>query len=186
MIALAASVLGLAMARQAKTSEDGALNHPARQRLLETVRATPGARLRDLSNALAMPRETAQYHLFVLERIGFIKSTRAEGTSRYFPAGTEDIDAWAVLMRGRILYLCELVLSRPGSNQTELVHALGIDRKVFRGYANLLIDEELVQEIRVWRERRYYATERLRGLVDRPGRDGPGTSNGDGDQNGKA
>lgn len=162
---LAGFVLALALAfgmvRRAKTRGDQALKHPVRRRLVDRLLRRPGVRLHDLWKALGIQREKAQYHLFVLERAGAVESTPADGATRFFPAGTQEMDAWAVLMRDGAFELAAFVARHPGARQWEIRERVGFTRKVFRDHANRLAREGLIRELREWRDLRYFPTSRL-------------------------
>lgn len=152
-------VIGLTV--RDETRGNKALEHPTRRRIFDTLRRRPGRRLHELWKALKINRETVRYHVLILERAGVVDNTRADGSPRFFPAGMDDADAIAVLLRGHALDVVDEVTKNPGVTQGELVAILGIHRKTFRDYADRLLAHELIEEERRWREKRYYPTDRL-------------------------
>lgn len=161
-----------------KTRGDRVLEHPVRRRLLDRLRRRPGVRLHEVWKALGMPRETAEYHLYVLERGGAVKSTPAAGARRFFPAGMREIDARAVLMIDGAYELAACVARHPGVRQWEIRKRMGWSRKVFRDYAELLAREGLITELREWRDRRYFPTSRLERVLPAVRGGGPGGGDG--------
>lgn len=159
----------LGMVSRAKTVSGRALLQPLRAKLLNLLHHRPGLRLTQLWKAMGAPRGTILYHLFVLERVGAVESIHGAGVSRYFPKDTPHINALSLLLRGRILDVADMVQRRPGSSQSELIERLGMNRKLFRSYANLLIEAGLLAEERGWRIRKYFATKHLEDVLARFG-----------------
>lgn len=165
IVAGPALLVVLGMVRRGKTRPDQAAAQPLRAKLVELICRRPGLRLCNLWKAMNTPRGTAQYHLFVLERSGIVESTHGAGASRYFPAGIPHTDALSLLLRGRVLDLAGLVRRRPGCNQGQLIGVLGLSRRVFREYADLLVAAGLLQERRDWRTRTYFPTRHLEDVL---------------------
>ena len=158
-------VLVVGMAHRTKTDENHVLGHPLRKRIVEALRLRPGRRLADLGALVQSATSTTLYHLFVLERIGVIRSTHRSDATRYFPAETPDADGWALLLRGRIMDMAIYILHKPGASQKEILGVLTMNRKVFRDYADVLLEEQLVTEEKIWRGRLYFPTPRLEKLA---------------------
>jgi len=148
---------------ESASKEAFAKNHPVRRRLLEIILRRPGVRLATLWKELDANRKTAKYHLMVLERAAIVAAFEAERVTRYFPAriGPEERPLVALLLRGRVLEMIHQVIRNPGISQIELRKALTMSRKVLRDYANLLVEKQLVTEVREPHSCRYFATARL-------------------------
>lgn len=138
-----------------------------RERLLGFIRLRPGARLSRISQELQANLGTAKYHLAFLERVGAVRVVRERGNTRYFPpyARREELPLFAVLLRGRVIEVAREIMASPGVGQNALVRRLGISRKVFREYADLLTERSLLIERKGNHTRHYYPTERLQDLV---------------------
>ena len=156
------------MVRRAKTAPENALRDPTRRKLLALILGAPGTRFATLCRTVGLNRGTLRYHLLVLERIGAIRTFRSEHLARYFPPNAEssDIRVTSFLLRGRVLEVVQAMVNQPGISQRELTKGLGLSRKVFRDYADELVQQGLVDEVWESRLRKYYATPRLAGAID--------------------
>lgn len=165
---LAGVILGFARARNPKRPIPTDA-HPLRRRLIDLIRRKPGLRPSKLSDELDANRGTAKYHLIMLERAQLVHAVRAKRVTRYFPADLPpgERPLYALLLRGRVLEVASLIAKNPGISQRELTSTLGLSRKVFRRYADLLVERELLNEVREPHLRRYYATPGLESIIGR-------------------
>lgn len=69
-----------------RITREAALQHPARGRILDWVKADPGITFRALSRHLGIPQGTLRHHLNVLERCKLLREERVEGTIAFLPA----------------------------------------------------------------------------------------------------
>ena len=144
--------------------------NPLRERLLDLIRRTPGVRLSTLWKTTQANRGTARYHLLMLERTQEVEARReAKNLTRYFPKGCtpQELVLLSLLRRGRVLDVVKEILKQPGITQREITERLLLSRKVFRSYADLLLREELLREVREANQKRYFPTERLIETFDR-------------------
>lgn len=104
----------------------------------------------------------------MLQQTGAVQTVRNRET-RYFPGeyATEDAKDIALLRRGRVLEVAVEILRGPGTVQRELTERLKISRRVFRLYANLLMQRNLVSEERQGPSVLYFPTDRLAPVVKR-------------------
>lgn len=151
----------IGMVWRSKTSPKEAPKHPVRRILLKLVRNEPGIRLSQVCQSLGTNRGTAHYHLGVLVRIGALDCLKGQRSARYFPASTEQMPVVAFLLRGRVFEVARFLQDQPGISQRDLTKNLRISRKVFREYANKLLEHEMVVEVRQAKLKLYYPTERL-------------------------
>lgn len=135
---------------------------------MDWIRRRPGIRLSGLWKELGANRGTAHYHLLVLERAGAVQALREGRSTRYFPPETpeSELAPLALLLRGRVLEVAHLVLSAPGISQGDLTSALDISRRVFREYADLMTEMDLMDEVRDSRRKRYFPTAALAKLLE--------------------
>lgn len=144
--------------------------HPLRRRLLDLIRDRPGVRLSTLWRAIDVSRGTAQYHLEVLERTRKVEARReSKNLTRYFPPGIEprELVLLSILRRGRVLEFLREIGEQPGVTQTDLGKRLLTTRRILRRYADLLVQEELLYEVREAKVKRYFLTPHVRQLLDR-------------------
>jgi len=70
-------------------SDDDPLEHAGRRQLYEAIRSSPGTYLAELSEETDIERETARYHLRILEFENLVSHESIRGRRRYFPVDTE-------------------------------------------------------------------------------------------------
>lgn len=159
--------LVVALSRRARKEKPPVDAHPLRKRLLNLIRRKPGIQLTTLWRQLDANRKTTKYHLLILEKSNAIHAVAREKQTRFFPASVplEERHMRSVLLRGRILEMSQEIARNPGIMQKDLGDALKISRKVMRHYADLLVEQGLLEEIVDGHERRYFATDRLRQLL---------------------
>ena len=150
--------------------------HPLRERLLTLIRRIPGIRFSRVWKEVEATRGTAKYHIQMLERAQAIRAVRERGVTRLYPAQIDHAQqqVFAVLWRGRVLEVVRFILEHPFVGQAELTERLNISRKVLRGYVDLLIGQDLLQEDRGPHSRHYVATPKLARLVERLDQAGEG------------
>lgn len=165
-LGLTAVYVGL-IAFRSKTSLDRALEHPLRRRLFERVVARPGANLADLRSSVGGSRGSLRHHLDILERIGVVRACRTPRSSRFFPADipVDQDQALALLRRGRVLEVALAIRANPTLAQHQITKGLSMSRDVFRAYANLMIANGLIEEIRDGRTLKYAPTRRLDDVI---------------------
>jgi predicted transcriptional regulator len=133
--ALALQAIG--MARHATTNSRRVLEHPARARILEAVRANPGILLTDLRRVLGCSGSTIQHHVGLLERAGHLVSRSEEQRRHLFVNGTDARTQAAmsvVARRSRAMDFLRLVATEPGIMQKEVTDRLSISRKALGEY----------------------------------------------------
>ena len=161
------SLLVFTMVHLDKTNGKQSLDHPFRRRIHDFIEGNPGVNLRGLWEGLDARRGTTHYHCAVLERGGFVKTVKINGTRRFFHkdfAGPQ-MDATCVLLRGRVLELASHVLHEPGATPERLRRVVPLSRRVFLIYAALLDEKHLVQKVGDHRLTRYFPTPLLEQLV---------------------
>lgn len=164
--------LVLALSKRARKEKPPVDAHPLRKRLLNIIRRRPGVRLAALWKQLHANRKTTKYHLLILEQANTIHAVAREQQTRFFPAGVplDERHKRSVLLRGRILEMSQEIALNPGVLQKDLGDALKISRKVMRHYADLLVEQGLLNEIVDGHGRRYFATDQLKQLLPNPSR----------------
>lgn len=155
------------MVQRSATQPENLRLHPLRERIVDMIRREPGKNITGILRELGSTWGTVQHHLYLLERAGILSSSSHGREHHYFHGQPEDADRrrLALLRRGRVPQLVQLVAQEPGRMQQELTKQLGMSRKVFREYIDLLVQAELIQEVREAKVRRYYATARLQRIV---------------------
>src|SRR5206468_1641787 len=113
---------------------------------------------------------TIQHHVYLLTRAGLLRSVAHGRHHRFFLPGhgAENLSEFSILLRGRVRNLAQAVIGKPGIGQSELTSVMGMSRKVFREYAELLTGAGLVQEVARSKFRVYYPTQSLLELSRHP------------------
>lgn len=149
--------LGLLYSRIAK---ERLLDHGSRERLLATIRATPGLAVADLAERTALPRNTVTYHLRVLERERLVSSTRNGRNRLFFAPGSlekrDQAEAMATLRHETSLALARAIGESPGVDQKQLCARVGVSPSLAHWHADRLVASGVVDKRREGRSVRYY------------------------------
>ncbi|HLF06459.1 MAG TPA: winged helix-turn-helix transcriptional regulator, partial [Thermoplasmata archaeon] len=111
-----------------RIKRDRVLDHFVRGQIYGYVIKAPGTNYSEIKRELKLANGVLSYHLFTLEREGFVKSLREGSYRRYFPREA------AVSERGQILSklqksILDAVRVAPGISQTEIAGKLGTRRQ---------------------------------------------------------
>lgn len=149
--------LGLLYSRIAK---ERLLDHGSRERLLGTIRATPGLAVADLAERTGLPRNTVTYHLRVLERERLVSSTRNGRNRLFFAPGSLEkrvqADAMATLRHETTLAMARAIGETPGVDQKALCARVGVSPSLAHWHADRLVASGVVDKRREGRSVRYY------------------------------
>lgn len=149
--------LGLLYSRIAK---ERLLDHGSRERLLATIRATPGLAVADIAERTGLPRNTVTYHLRVLERERLVSSTRNGRNRLFFAPGSiekrDQADALATLRHETTLAMARAIGETPGVDQKQLCARVGVSPSLAHWHADRLVASGVVDKRREGRSVRYY------------------------------
>ncbi len=124
------------------------LDDPSRARVLEAIRASPGATATDLERATTLHRTTAAYHARRLQQAGYVAVVREGGVNRYFstttPADSGLRFAVCLTRYAPLRRILEWLAQRPDATPRELAVALGVSRRAVAYHLQRLLDAGLV------------------------------------------
>lgn len=153
-----AAKTGALLPLYARITGGDVMDHAARDRAFEVVKAKPGASVLEVAEDLDVAWSTAAYHLAVLEREGFIAGERRGRHRRFFAVGSgasrEEVFATEHPTARRIL---ETVRGAPGVTQKEIAAAAGVSASTASWHLERLAQAGLVVATREWRAKRYQA-----------------------------
>jgi predicted transcriptional regulator len=174
-----AKAFALLAALGSKIRGDDARRHPARERVLELLRAHPGMRLAEFERELAMTRNTVEYHLLLLKRCGLVDVQSRYGSTRYFLRGQTALGetqlAQVVLRRARLSgEILRAVEERPGVTVSEVSERLALNPSHTMYHLRKLLAAQLVDARKEGRTRRLYPFGQLANGAHRLGLPGSG------------
>jgi DNA-binding MarR family transcriptional regulator len=105
------------------TPED-ALAHPKRLRLLEAIKATPGAVAVQLARTTGFSRGSVRNHLEILERLGLVVSNRHARVNHYFENHGRYTNTWRIVAANRdpsLGFLLRLLRDHPNAGTPEIL-----------------------------------------------------------------
>ncbi len=149
------SLLGLLVPLYTKLKKDQILDQFIRGKIYGYILANPGDHYNAIQKALDIPNGTFAYHLQVLEKEGFIKSTR-EGMNRcFFPAGVKIPSRGRTLRAGQRLVV-ETILEDPGISQKDIASAIGVSPSTVNYHLKDLLEMGVVETERWGMRLKYY------------------------------
>lgn len=156
---VASLLLGLAaVGLYHKLSKDGALEHPARRRILSLLAEEPGLGTTDVADELGVAYRTARHHLEVLARFDLVVCARHRERWRW--ARPEDAarldEAQLPALQQRLLALLE---EEPGLHLSELARRLDAAKATVKHHLDRLDEREAVEDERVGPLRRFFPVE---------------------------
>lgn len=143
-----------------RIAKERLLDHGARERLLDAVRAHPGASLADLARMTDAPRNTITYHMRVLEREGLVSSRRQGRHRLFFAPGAierrDQAEAVATLRHETSRAMALTVGAEPGLDQKALCARVGVSPSLAHWHADRLVTSGVLEKRRDGRCVRYY------------------------------
>ena len=125
---------------------------------MQLISPNPGCNLQELRQGLGLAWGTTVYHMSRLEKAGLVAVRHIAGQRTHWPIGGAPPPA-ALPATGRAL--ASLVQARPGLDQRELAHLLGVGAATACKQLARLESAGLVLAQRVGHSRRYVGTARL-------------------------
>ncbi len=111
-----------------RLTTERALDHFTRGRILGYIQANPGSSYTSVREALSLTIGTFAYHLWVLERLGFVKSIRQGRVKLLHPRGRPITQRSLVLSELQFAIL-DLLSVEGDLSQTEISRRFGISRQ---------------------------------------------------------
>lgn len=140
-----------------KLNREAVLDNFTRGRIYEHIRMNPGEHFSGLKKTLELRSGSLTYHLRVLEKEDYIKSTRDGMYKRFYPIGMK-IDAGKKSRSIQELILEELI-KNPRSSQKEIAKALGVDKSTVNYHINMMVGAGIIRSDKLGRTKRYYIDE---------------------------
>jgi predicted transcriptional regulator/uncharacterized membrane protein len=138
-----------------KLRREEVLDHYTRGKIHGYIIANPGEHYNSLKAQLRLKNGTLAYHLRVLEREGYVKTTRDGMFKRFYP-----MEALVPRRRSEFSGMQEIVLEHiraaPGTNQNELARQMGVSSQVANYHIRSLVAAGMVRLERDGRETRCY------------------------------
>ncbi len=140
-----------------RLSRDDIIGNEKRQNIIQYVSDTPGAHLRRIATELEMSYGTLTYHVYRLEKEGFITS-RAQGAfKRFFPAtgGVKRQSSDRPLeteLRGVEREIYDYMGANPGTTQSDIAKALGLSRQALHYHVKKLDKRGFLRKVTQGRE----------------------------------
>ena len=111
-----------------RLTAERALDHFTRGRILGYVQAYPGSKYTSVREALGLTNGTLAYHLWVLERLGFIKSARQGRVRLLHPQG-RPITQHSIVLSQLQYTLLDLLKAEGHLSQSEISRSLKLSRQ---------------------------------------------------------
>lgn len=135
-------VVGLAVFY--RINSERALDHFTRGRIFGYLQANPGANYTMIRESLRLSNGTAAYHLWVLERLGFVRSVSKGRMKQFYPQGVSLSKGSLILTRLQYSILDLLEAEGPLS-QSEIAKSMEMSRQRSHYNVKVLRSLELIQ-----------------------------------------
>jgi uncharacterized membrane protein/predicted transcriptional regulator len=150
--------LNLLLPLYVKLRREEVLDHYTRGKIHGYIIANPGEHYNSIKAQLRLKNGTLAYHLRVLEREGYVKTTRDGMFKRFYP-----MEALVPRRKSEFSAIQEIVLesirNSPGANQNELARRMGVSSQVVNYHIRNLVAAGIVRLERDGRETRCYLTD---------------------------
>ncbi|WP_436343628.1 helix-turn-helix domain-containing protein [Natronorubrum sp. FCH18a] len=124
------------------------LEHEKRVTLHETIEASPGINLTDLTDETGVSRSTARYHLRVLERENLVVTSKIRGKRRYYLVTADDHELVASIRDESTAAVLEELADRESATGSELADELGRDPSTVTHHLSRLEDADMIERER--------------------------------------
>ena len=132
--------------------DDDNLDNATKRSILDYIISHPGAHFSKILEDLELKNGTLSYHLYKLEKGGYIKSVREGLYKRYYPSGTKHIP------RSVDESIYQVVLQNPGMRQSELSRLLGLNRQMIYYHIRSMVSKGLLISVKRKGQIYLYAT----------------------------
>jgi predicted transcriptional regulator len=126
----------------------------------------PGINFTAIIEDLELPLGVATYHLDVLERENFVKSTRDGRLKRFYSTDSVIPKEFRLSPEKLQVRIIELITDRPGMSQKEIIRDLGVEREIVGYHLRELVKDGSINDAKVGRYKVYSASRRGAQMVD--------------------
>jgi len=137
-----ATIIGLVLFHRLRAER--ALDQFTRGRIYGYVQAYPGVNYTQIQDGLGLKKGTLTYHLWVLERLGFVRSVRQRGLRQLYPKGAPFSKGSIILSRLQYMIL-DLLNAEGQASQADIARGLGISRQRVHYNVKVLRSLSLIQ-----------------------------------------
>lgn len=152
------ALLNLLLPLYVKLRREEVLDQYTRGKIHGYIIANPGEHYNSIKAQLRLKNGTLAYHLRVLEREGYVKTTRDGMFKRFYP-----MEALVPRRKSEFSAIQEIVLehirSAPGTNQNELARRMGVSSQVVNYHIRNLVAAGIIRLEREGRETRCYLSD---------------------------
>ncbi len=130
-------------------TKDNILDLPLRQRIVETVAASPGTHLRGLAELLDVAVSTLEYHCYQLVRTGHLNTRETAGFKAFYPAeglDRRDKDLLYVLRQEAPRRICAHLVLHPDATPKDLKAVLGMAGGTLTFHLKKLLAAGIIEE----------------------------------------
>ena len=141
---------------------DDPLELDTRKRIYRFVQDFPGAHMREIGRALAIPMGTLEYHLHYLGKADLLTTRQDARYTRYFATGglsRREKDVLAVLRQKVPRQISAHLLLAPGSSHGELLTKFNLSASTLSFHLKKLVTTGLVAQEKAGRENLYRVIE---------------------------
>ncbi len=130
-------------------TKDNILDLPLRQRIVETVTASPGTHLRGLAELLDVAVSTLEYHCYQLVRTGHLNTRETGGFKAFYPAegmDRRDKDLLYLLRQDAPRRIAAHLVLHADSTPKDLKAVLRLSGATLSFHLNKLRDAGIIEE----------------------------------------
>jgi predicted transcriptional regulator len=154
----------LAAPLYARLAPDEVMNHTKRQEILAYIATNPGVHLRRIGQELGISYGTLTYHIYRLEREGYVTWAQQGLFKRFYSAAGRARERGlrapgASTLREAERQIYELILGNPGLPQRTLATRLGLSRQSVHYHIKKMETAGFITKVPNGRETLIFATE---------------------------
>jgi predicted transcriptional regulator len=120
----------------------------------------PGINFTAIIEDLELPLGVATYHLDVLERENFVKSTRDGRLKRFYSTDSAIPKEFRLSPEALRVKILELIADRPGMSQKEIIRDMGVEREIVGYHLRELVKDGSIRDAKVGRYKVYSLSRR--------------------------
>lgn len=160
LIAIVVTSLFVGLAMFYRISSERALDHFTRGRIFGYLQANPGANYTMIRESLRLSNGTTAYHLWVLERLGFVKSASKGRIKQFYPQGVSLSKGSIILTRLQYSIL-DLLEAEGSLSQSDIARSLEMSRQRAHYNVKVLRSLDLLEQTEDKREKLSFKGEEI-------------------------